>query len=111
MENNLTTLGTICRKRREEMGIKSQDVARLLGVCRSAYSRIENGKIRPSYSQCEKLSQMLNIPMHVLLSQAKIIPLDLENIFCQAYFLAGERIKTDILSIIRKEKERLARYQ
>ncbi|MCX7997338.1 MAG: helix-turn-helix domain-containing protein [Leptospiraceae bacterium] len=56
-------LGSIIRRKRKKLGIKSVEIARRVGISRQAYSQIEQGRINPSATTLVKISKELNLEM------------------------------------------------
>lgn len=48
---------------RVNAGLKQSEVAETMGVDRSTVRRWEKGDKVPSYTQCERLSQIYNMPL------------------------------------------------
>lgn len=60
MENNsLYTLKNDLRSIRKHLGITQEDIANIIGVQKSYYSRIERGEIIPSIKTCLLLHQAI----------------------------------------------------
>lgn len=64
---NVTDVGTVFNKRRKELGRSAAWVAQAIGVPRSTVSRVESGKINPTWSLVLALGQVLDL-------QAVLVP-------------------------------------
>ncbi len=53
-------------ERRQELGMKQEDVARALGVPRTTYVRYETGSRRPSIDVVLRIAQILDKPVETL---------------------------------------------
>lgn len=51
----------VLRVRREQLNIKQEDVAEIMGISKQTYSKWENGKTEPKASQVAKLSEVLKV--------------------------------------------------
>lgn len=58
-------LSETLRSLRLSVGFRQEDIANALYISRSAYSHVEEGKIRPSVEMLVSLSEIFNIPLEV----------------------------------------------
>jgi transcriptional regulator with XRE-family HTH domain len=66
----LKAVGARIRKLREAKGISQEEAARLAGIDRSYYGRIERGLINVSAVFLLKIARMLHCPIGVVLRRA-----------------------------------------
>ena len=59
-------------ERREELGLKQEDVARALGVARTTYVRYETGSRRPPIDVVLRIAQVLDRPVESLFSSDSV---------------------------------------
>ena len=62
------------RAARVALGLKQIDVARLVGVSQSRYSRIEAGVVVPDQDLRQRISNTLASPVNELFSAGTVIP-------------------------------------
>ena len=55
------SIGSVIKKRREQLNLKQEDVAKLAKVTVTTYSKWENDKTEPKGSQIKELSKILNL--------------------------------------------------
>ncbi len=60
-------LGENLKKYRKLCGFRQDDVAKVIGVDRSAYTYYENGKTQPNVENLKKIAAMFGIDMNILL--------------------------------------------
>lgn len=58
------------KKLRKERGFKQEDVARVLGVDRSAYSYYEGGKTEPSIANLIKIARMFKVDVDTVVGNS-----------------------------------------
>lgn len=56
------------KKYRKLSGFRQDDIAKVIGLDRSAYAYYENGKTEPSIDNLKKIAKMLGVDMNTLLS-------------------------------------------
>lgn len=61
------TLGEKIRNAREDMDLKQEDMAKMLSMTQSNYSRIERDMQEPSIEQLKRICQILNLDPRYLL--------------------------------------------
>ncbi len=64
---------SIIHKKREELGLKQEELAKMLAVKESLLSKIEQGSIRPSLELAKKLEKKLNIKLVDEIKETKFI--------------------------------------
>lgn len=70
-----TSIGERIKKRREELGLSQDELARMIGyTSRSTINKIESGKIDIAQSKIEKFSIALNIPPVILMGWDAPLP-------------------------------------
>lgn len=67
-------IGTNIKRLREDRGIKQSEIADLIGMHRSNYSKVENGQREISIAAIEKIARYFNITIDELVHMEKDIP-------------------------------------
>ena len=67
-------IGTNIKRLREDRGIKQSEIADLIGMHRSNYSKIENGQREISVVAVDKIAKFFNISIDELLHLGEDIP-------------------------------------
>ena len=67
-------IGANIKKLREDRGIKQSEIADLVGMHRSNYSKIENGQIEISLAAVDKIADFFNISIDELVHMGQEIP-------------------------------------
>ena len=67
-------IGINIKRLREDRGIKQSEIADLIGMHRSNYSKIENGQREISLAAIDKISQFFNISIDKLVHLGEDIP-------------------------------------
>ena len=67
MDKTLIRLGNIIKEKRKETGLSQENFANKIGIDRTYYSAIENGKHNLSILQIKKIADGLNIKISELL--------------------------------------------
>lgn len=66
--NSANTLSEILRLHRRRLELSQEEVGRAVGLSRSSYEALENGRVRsPSITTLKALARTLNVPMTDLL--------------------------------------------
>ena len=71
-------IGTNIKKLREQKGIKQQQIAELINMHRSNYSKIENGQRDISVAALNKIAQFFDISIDQLINMDGDIPQEVE---------------------------------
>jgi len=71
-------VGTNIRTLREQRNIKQQEIADLIGMHRSNYSKIENGQREISVSALDKVARFFNITIDELVHLGNDLPQEVE---------------------------------
>ncbi|AOC55408.1 helix-turn-helix domain-containing protein [Bacillus pumilus] len=58
---NLNELSKMLKKKRIESGLSQEEFAKTLGFTASYISRLENGKVSPTFKSLEKISEHIGI--------------------------------------------------
>ncbi len=61
----------IIKEKREDIGISQKDMAMSLGLNRSSYNKIENGKMEPSFSTLQAICRLLSLDLTEILELKK----------------------------------------
>ena len=67
-------IGTNIKRLREQRGMKQNEIADLIGMHRSNYSKIESGQREISISALDKIAQYFNISLDQLVHMGDDIP-------------------------------------
>ncbi len=97
----INMVGTKIRNAREDMDLTQNDMAALIPMNQSNYSKIERGIQEPSMAQLRKICQILKLDPRYLLS------LDAENIITTE----DMRLLDDIKSLIKKHSKFIKRIK
>lgn len=71
-------VGSNIRKIREQRGIKQQEIAELINMHRSNYSKIENDQREISVSALDKVAQFFNVSIDELVHLGDELPQEIE---------------------------------
>lgn len=71
-------LGTKIKRRREEYGITSQELAKLANVSQAFISQVENNRRQPSYNTLQAIAYALNTSTDYFLADTSNTPNDSE---------------------------------
>jgi transcriptional regulator with XRE-family HTH domain len=66
-------LGLAIRRRRYERDLKAQDVAKRANVNVTHYSRLENGRVNPSWGTVRRVAEVLELSVSELAARAERI--------------------------------------
>ena len=61
----------IIKGKREGLGVSQKDMAMSLGLNRSSYNKIENGKMEPSFSTLQAICRLLSLDLTEILELKK----------------------------------------
>ena len=61
----------IIKGKRETLGVSQKDMAMSLGLNRSSYNKIENGKMEPSFSTLQAICRLLSLDLTEILELKK----------------------------------------
>lgn len=75
---NAMNVGANIRSLREQRNIKQQEIADLIGMHRSNYSKIENGQREISVSALDKIARFFNVTIDELVHLDGDLPQDIE---------------------------------
>ena len=64
-------LGLAIRQRRNERDLKSHEVAEQANVNVTHYSRLENGRVNPSWGTVQRIAEALGLPLSELAARAE----------------------------------------
>lgn len=94
----MLSFGTKIRKAREDLGLKQSDVALLIPMNQSNYSKIERDTQQPNLEQLRKICQILKLDCNYLL--------DVEDYEDKYYGITDKELKLleDIKSFIKEHK-------
>ncbi len=66
---NISSMKTLLKNAREQKGLKTREVAQILGIDQALISKFESGTRKPTKDQIAKLSQLLEIDYETLIIQ------------------------------------------
>ena len=69
MENEKTSLGSKLETLRKGMGLTQKDVADILKINRTTYTKYETGVTEPNIAALKKLTEIFGVDLHYLLSE------------------------------------------
>lgn len=96
---------TLLKNAREEKGIKTRELAQLLGIDQALISKFENGSRKPTKEQVAKLAQALDLDYETLmvawLKERILYEIGSDELALKAMILAEEQIKYNV-SFVRK---------
>lgn len=96
---------TLLKNAREKKGLKTREVAQLLGIDQALISKFENGSRKPTKEQITKLASILDIDFETLLviwlKERILYEIGDDDLALKAISLAEEQIKYNI-SFVRK---------
>jgi Fic family protein/DNA-binding XRE family transcriptional regulator len=91
---------TLLKNAREKKGLKTREVAQLLGIDQALISRFENGSRKPTKEQITKLASLLDIDFETLmviwLKERILYEIGDDNLALKAISLAEEQIKYNV---------------
>ena len=100
MLKNLTEFGDLLRVQRITLKLKSKEVADKVGISAAAYSKIELGQVHPTDILCQRLSEVLDIPVQKLYILSGIVPNDILSELNNLYLHFGDSAIVVIQQII-----------
>jgi len=71
-------IGSNIKRLREERGIKQQEIAELISMHRSNYSKIENGQREISVTALDKIAQYFDITIDELIHMGDDVPQEVD---------------------------------
>lgn len=96
---------TLLKNAREKKGLKTREVAQLLGIDQALISKFENGSRKPTKDQIAKLASILDIDFETLmviwLKERILYEIGDDDLALKAMSLAEEQIKYNV-SFVRK---------
>ncbi len=96
---------TLLKNAREEKGIKTRELAQLLGIDQALISKFESGSRKPTKEQVAKLAQALDLDYETLmvawLKERILYEIGSDELALKAMILAEEQIKYNV-SFVRK---------
>ncbi|GAA4040913.1 Fic family protein [Flavobacterium chungnamense] len=96
---------TLLKNAREEKGIKTRELAQLLGIDQALISKFESGSRKPTKEQVAKLAQVLDLDYETLmvawLKERILYEIGTDELALKAMILAEEQIKYNV-SFVRK---------
>lgn len=96
---------TLLKNAREEKGIKTRELAQLLGIDQALISKFESGSRKPTKEQVSKLAQVLDLDYETLmiawLKERILYEIGTDELALKAMMLAEEQIKYNV-SFVRK---------
>ncbi|WP_396191347.1 Fic family protein [Flavobacterium sp.] len=96
---------TLLKNAREKKGLKTREVAQLLGIDQALISKFENGSRKPTKDQIAKLASILDIDFETLmviwLKERILYEIGNDDLALKAMSLAEEQIKYNV-SFVRK---------
>lgn len=96
---------TLLKNAREEKGIKTRELAQLLGIDQALISKFESGSRKPTKEQVAKLAQVLDLDYENLmvewLKERILYEIGSDELALKAMILAEEQIKYNV-SFVRK---------
>jgi Fic family protein/DNA-binding XRE family transcriptional regulator len=96
---------TLLKNAREEKGIKTRELAQLLGIDQALISKFESGSRKPTKEQVAKLAQVLDLDYETLmiawLKERILYEIGSDELALKAMMLAEEQIKYNV-SFVRK---------
>lgn len=96
---------TLLKNAREKKGLKTREVAQLLGIDQALISKFENGSRKPTKDQITKLASILDIDFETLmviwLKERILYEIGDDDLALKAMSLAEEQIKYNV-SLVRK---------
>ena len=66
------SLGMRLRKLREEQGVQSTEIAKMLNIAKSTYSGYENDKSKPDYDTLTELAKYYSVSIDYLLGNTNV---------------------------------------
>lgn len=100
---------TLLKNAREEKGIKTRELAQLLGIDQALISKFESGSRKPTKEQVAKLAQALDLDYETLmvawLKERILYEIGSDELALKAMILAEEQIKYNV-SFVRKSISR-----
>lgn len=100
---------TLLKNAREEKGIKTRELAQLLGIDQALISKFESGSRKPTKEQVAKLAQVLDLDYETLmiawLKERILYEIGTDELALKAMMLAEEQIKYNV-SFVRKSISR-----
>jgi len=88
-------IGTVIKNRREQLGLRQEDLAERTGLARNTISRIEIGAVHPSMQSLKTIAAQLNCSVAVLYQDPEPVP----RTIGETLFRAGVRDRTLSLSL------------
>lgn len=98
------------RQIRKELGYSAEKIAFEMGISKTAYSQMENGKTEISMSRLELLSKALNVPVQNLLSFGpSIVQINKDNSSHSYAFISNQvnNIDKDIILALKDSLKNL----
>lgn len=100
---------TLLKNAREQKGIKTRELAQLLGIDQALISKFESGSRKPTREQVAKLAQVLDLDYETLmvawLKERILYEIGTDELALKAMMLAEEQIKYNV-SFVRKSISR-----
>jgi len=66
MRETLREFGQLLRELRTKTGQSQAEIAKMLGITRSAYTYYESGKTLPNLTNIRKLAEIFQVPVEML---------------------------------------------
>lgn len=100
------------KKYRKISGFRQDDIAKVIGLDRSAYAYYESGKTEPSIENLKKIAKMLDVDMNVLLGFDKqVTTVTVRNSEPDAYSVAADLQEDEIGKCTSEERYLIACYR
>ncbi len=99
-KNIVKTMKTLLKNAREQKGLKTREVAQLLGIDQALISKFENGTRKPTKDQVSKLASLLEIDFETLmvmwLKERILYEIGYDDLALKAMTLAEEHIRYNV---------------
>ena len=100
------------KKYRKLSGFRQDDIAKIIGLDRSAYAYYESGKTEPSIENLKKIAKMLGVDMNTLLGfDMPDTPIMVRNSEPEAYSVAASLQEDEIGKCTSEERYIIACYR
>lgn len=97
---NVNKMKTLLKNAREKKGLKTRELAQLLGIDQALISKFENGSRKPTKEQITKLASILDIDFETLmviwLKERILHEIGTDDLALKAISLAEEHIKNNV---------------
>lgn len=102
-------IGANIKQIRELKNLSQEYVAQELGVSQSTFARIEKGTIIPKVDILQRISEILEVDMSMLLSTTNVFTIVFNATANQSGYINNQSITTDIELIRKIIREELAK--